>query len=222
MKAIIFDLDDTLYNEKDFVYGGFKEVALYLGNKYKINSYKIYNHMIEILRSEGRGKIFNRICDEFHFNEDILKLVETYRNAKPYLRLYEDAESFLKNNVKKYKLGLITDGLYYVQWNKIKLLNISQYFDEIIVTDDHGKDFWKPSKGPYIRMSKILNIPFHEMVYIGDNPNKDFYAAKKLGMLTIRIIREEGDHMKVFLEEEYEADFKIKSLDEVEKILQNA
>lgn len=222
MKAIIFDLDDTLYNEKDFVYGGFKEVALYLENKYKINNDKIYNHMIEILRSEGRGNIFNRICDEFHFNEDILKLVEIYRNAKPNLRLYEDAESFLKHNARKYKLGLITDGLYYVQWNKIDLLNIQKYFDEIIVTDDHGKDFWKPSKGPYIRMSQVLNIPFDKMVYIGDNPNKDFYAAKKLGMLTIRIIREEGDHMKVFLEEEYEADFKIKSLDEVEKILQNA
>jgi putative hydrolase of the HAD superfamily len=219
MKAIIFDLDDTLYNEKDFVYGSFKEVALYLENKYKINYEKIYNRMLDILKTQGRGKIFNRICNEYHFCEDIPKLVEVYRRAKPNLKLYNDAKRFLTQNIGKYKLGLITDGLYYVQWNKIKLLNIQQYFDEIIVTDDHGKDFWKPSKEPYIKMSRDLNIPFHEMVYIGDNPNKDFYAAKRLGMLTIRIIREEGDHMKVFLEEEYEADYRIESLNEVEKIL---
>lgn len=219
MKAIIFDLDDTLYNEKDFVYGSFKEVALYLGNKYKIDNEKIYNRMLDILKTEGRGKIFNRICDEYEFDEDIPKLVEVYRRSNPNLKLYEDAESFLKQNMGKYKFGLITDGLYYVQWNKIKLLNIQQYFDEIIVTDDHGKDFWKPSKGPYMKMSQILNIPFPEMVYIGDNPNKDFYAAKQLGMLTIRIIREEGDHMRVFLDEEYEADYRVESLNEVEKIL---
>lgn len=219
MKAIIFDLDDTLYNEKDFVYGAFKEVASYLENKYNILSDKIYNRMLQILKVEGRGKIFNRICDEYHFDEDIPKLVEVYRRAKPNLNLYEDAQTFLNQNVGNYKFGLITDGLYYVQWNKIKLLNIEQYFDEIIVTDDHGKDFWKPSKGPYMKMSQILNIPFHEMVYIGDNPNKDFYAAKQLGMLTIRVIREEGDHMRVFLDEEYEADYRVESLNEVEKIL---
>lgn len=219
MKVIIFDLDDTLYNEKDFVYGGFKEVASYLESEYKINNEKIYLRMLDILKVEGRGKIFNRICDEYNFDEAIPQLVEVYRRAKPDLKLYEDAERFLNQNIGKYKFGLITDGLCYVQWNKIKLLNIEQYFDEIIVTDDHGKDFWKPSKGPYIKMSQILNIPFHEMVYIGDNPNKDFYAAKQLGMLTIRIIRDEGDHMKVFLDEEYEADYRVESFNEVKKIL---
>ncbi|MDK2932825.1 MAG: putative hydrolase of the superfamily [Clostridiales bacterium] len=219
MKGIVFDLDDTLYNEKDFVYGGFQEVALYLSHKYVLDSTVLYQQMIDILYKQGRGKVFDIICEQYAFKEDISALVELYRRARPKLHLYEDAETFLRSNLGKYKLGLITDGLYYVQWNKIKLLGIEKYFDEMIVTDDYGKEFWKPSKAPYIEMSQRLELLFNEMVYIGDNPNKDFYAAKQLGILTIRIIREQGDFINIFLNEDYEADFIVRNLYEVEKFL---
>ncbi|MEM5598044.1 HAD hydrolase-like protein [Niallia circulans] len=54
-----------------------------------------------------------------------------------------------------------------------------------------------------------------DCVYIGDNPNKDFVTAKKLGLHTIRIVREIGDHMQTKLDQGYEADKKIYSLMEI-------
>ncbi|MCI1477726.1 MAG: HAD-IA family hydrolase [Clostridium beijerinckii] len=222
IKALIFDLDDTLYYEKEYVLGSFKEVAYYLGNKYGKNEERLYCRMKEILKASGRGKIFNIICEENNFNEDIKNLIDIYRDSKPKLELYEDSKQVLDWARKQgYKLGIITDGCSKVQWNKIKALNLEKLVDKIIVTDDLGKEFWKPHQKSYINMMKYFCISKAECVYIGDNPNKDFIGAKKLGLKTIRIIRENGDHIKVLLNEEYEADNNIVSLLELRELLEN-
>lgn len=220
IKLVAFDLDDTLYNEKDFVFGAFKEVSEYLSNKYNLNSEDVHSDMVNILESHGRGKIFNIICDNYNINEDIKALVQVYRNAKPKLKLYEDSIEILRKLKYNYKLGLITDGLGYVQWNKIKLLEVENYFDNIIVTDDLGKEYWKPHIMPFQNMAEKFNLLPSECVYIGDNPNKDFYGAKKLGYKTIRLIREAGDHIHVRLDSEHEADYEISGLNEIIPIIE--
>lgn len=220
IKLVTFDLDDTLYNEKDFVFGAFKEVAEYISNKYNLSCEDIYSDMINILESNGRGKIFNFICDNYNINEDIKALVQVYRNAKPKLKLYEDSIEILNKLKYNYKLGLITDGLAYVQWNKIKLLEVEKYFDNIIVTDDLGREYWKPHIMSFKNMAEKFKFLPNECVYIGDNPNKDFYGAKKLGYKTIRLIREAGDHIHVRLDSEYEADYEISSLNEIVPIIE--
>lgn len=220
IKVLIFDLDDTLYYEKEYVLGAFKEVAYYLGNKYGENEEKLYIRMKEILEDLGRGKIFNIICEENNFNEDIKNLVNIYRSSKPKLDFYEDSKEFLSWARKHgYKLGIITDGCNKVQWNKIKGLGIEELVDKIIVTDDLGKEFWKPHEKSYLDMMKYFNINKDECMYIGDNPNKDFIGAKGLGIKTTRIIRESGDHIKTFLGKEYEADFNIMNFSELEKFI---
>lgn len=220
IQLVAFDLDDTLYNEKDFVFGAFKEVSEYLSAKYNLNSEDVYIDMINILQSHGRGKIFNIICDNYNINEDIKALVQVYRNAKPKLKLYEDSIEILNKLKYNYKLGLITDGLGYVQWNKIKLLEVEKYFDNIIVTDDLGREYWKPHIMSFKNMAEKFKFLPNECIYIGDNPNKDFYGAKKLGYKTIRLIREAGDHIHVRLDSEYEADYEVSSLNEIIPIIE--
>lgn len=220
MKALIFDLDDTLYNEADFVLGAFKVVAQYLSKKHKLDRDELYQAMLRLLADNGRGRIFNDICGLYNLDEDINNLVEVYRNAVPNISLYEDAEYFLNYCRGKCKKGLITDGIHYVQWNKIRLLDLEKYFDCIIVTDDHGKDFWKPSIKPYAKMAEELGVAFDEMICIGDNPRKDFYGARQLGIYTVRIIRPVGDHMGLRLGRDYEADREITSMYELKEMIE--
>ena len=222
IKLVAFDLDDTLYNEKDFVFGAFREVAEYLSNKYNISSQSLYEDMLAILQSEGRGKIFNIVCENYNINEDINALVQVYRNAKPKLKLYEDGLEVINFLKDKYKLGLITDGLASVQWNKIELLNLESYFDNIIVTDDLGKEYWKPHILPFKNMAEKFNLLPSECIYIGDNPNKDFYGARKLGFRTIRIIRDIGDYINLRHSKEYEADFEVSNLNEIVSIIEES
>lgn len=231
INTIIFDLDDTLYKELDFVYGGFGEVCLYLAHKYHKDERILYKDMLNILNKQGRGKIFNVLCKNHNIKEPIDTLVKIYRESKPKINLYKDAEFILchlRNNNKYitgeqvYNIGIITDGKASVQWNKIKLLGLDKIVDKIIVTDDYGPEFWKPNDFAYREMLKYFNVIPKQCMYVGDNPNKDFIGAKKIGINTARIIREIGDHMKIFLNKEYEADININSLDELKNILKNS
>ncbi|WP_238916570.1 HAD-IA family hydrolase [Clostridium sp. YIM B02555] len=222
IKALIFDLDDTLYYEMEYVLGAFKEVAHYLGNKYKKDSEELYVRMKQILEESGRGKIFNVICEENGFKEDINDLVDIYRSSVPELELYEDSKEVLNWARRNgYKLGIITDGCSKVQWNKIKALGIEKSVNKIIVTDDLGIAFWKPHKKSYLEMVEHFKISEDECVYTGDNPNKDFIGAREIGIKTVRIIREKGDHIKTFLDEKYEAGLNITNLFELRNLLEN-
>ncbi len=174
---------------------------------------------MHIFHIHGRGKIFNVLCKEYSIDENIDKLVQIYRNAVPDIKLYDDAVYILKTLKSNYYLGIITDGKNIVQWNKIKALNVEKYIDKVIVTDDYGREYWKPSKEPYRDILKYFNIKPGECIYVGDNPHKDFVSAKALGVNTIRIIREVGEHINTFLSKEQEADYKINRLTEVERII---
>lgn len=219
-KVLVFDLDDTLYYEKEYVLGGFKEVCNYLSMKYYIDFKELYDKCEKILNVYGRGKIFDLLCNEYNIKEDVINLVEIYRNLRPKLELYEDSKYILEFAKKrKINLGLITDGYAKVQWNKIKALKLDCVIDKIIVTDDYGQGFGKPNKRAYIEMMNYFNADGYESIYVGDNPNKDFISAKELGFKTIRIIREQGDHILDKVDKEYEADFIINDLKKIEKLL---
>ena len=84
------------------------------------------------------------------------------------------------------KIGLITDGRPEGQRNKLYALNIYNLLDEIIITDELGGiEYRKPNETAFRLMSQRLHIPFNQMVYVGDNPTKDFVAPERLGMQTI-------------------------------------
>ena len=220
VKCLIFDLDDTLYYEMTYVLGAFKEVCTYLGQKYCVEIEALYRRCVEILDKYGRGNIFNILCNEFELEEDISYLIKLYRQSTPKLELYRESNEIIEYSKKnKICLGLITDGCSQVQWNKIKALGLEKYIDKIIVTDDYGKGYGKPHNKSYNEMISYFNVEPYECMYIGDNPNKDFIGAKKIGMKTVRIINEKGDHIHDKVSREYEADCIISSLLEIKDIV---
>lgn len=216
INCVIFDLDDTLYNERTYVESAMKNVAEYLSDKFMPDSEEIFTRLIDILNSEGRGHIFDTLLAEYKIDEKVSKLVEVYRDTKPQLNLYEDGEKLIKELKKrKIKTAIITDGCSKVQHNKITALNLDKIIDEIVVTDDY-EGAAKPSTVPYeMVLLRMHGIEADKCIYIGDNPTKDFIGAGKIGMQTARIIRNAGDYMKLQAEEGFEADITIHNLMEI-------
>ncbi len=89
IQAIIFDLDDTLYDEKQFVIGGFNAVSYYVSIKYDLNQDIILQLLFETLYEHGRGDTFDIVLKKLGIYEkkEIQQLVEIYRNHTPNLRL---------------------------------------------------------------------------------------------------------------------------------------
>jgi putative hydrolase of the HAD superfamily len=94
---------------------------------------------------------------------------------------------------KGIKTGIITDGYISTQRNKLKVLNADKYFDHIIATGELGREYWKPHPKAYEMMQKMLQVSFDEMIYIGDNPEKDFYIGSIYPIKTVMICRKNND-----------------------------
>lgn len=220
VNTYIFDLDDTLYEEMQYVRAGMQSVSKYLSKKYGIEFNKLYDSCLIILERDGRGKVFDKLCEDYKLKEDIKTLVEKYRGTKPKLTLYSDAEKFLMLLKEAgCKIGIITDGNAQVQEAKVKGLNLDKWTDAVLLTDrmkdEDGHSLSKPATRVYEECLKMLGSTAEESVYIGDNPNKDFIGAKMLGMKTVRIIRETGMFVSEVFPEEYEAEMTIHSLEEL-------
>ena len=217
----MFDLDDTLYDEMQFVKGGFKKVSLYVSRKYNVDKNFFYNLLLEILEKHGRGSTFNIALKKIGLDDNKItvdRLINIYHTHMPDILLYPQVKKTLNALKKKgYKLGLITDGNVYVQQSKVRALKISAYFDCEIFSDEYGTNKRKPSLFPYEKMLKELNVHAEETVYVGDNPHKDFIGAKKIGMSTVRILK--GNYKDIRLVEKYEAKYVINELKDLTELI---
>ena len=222
IKALLFDLDDTLYDEKQFVKSGFFKIAEFVEDKFKIEKEVYYKILIDIFNGGSRGNIFNLALEKVNvaYEENIIRaMVKIYRGHNPKIRLAEDVRSLLTKLRGIYSLGIITDGYYEVQKKKVQALRLEEMFDSIIYTDEYGRENWKPNVFGYKLALERFQILPGEAVYIGDNPYKDFIGAKKMGIITIRIINQNREYSNIKLNREYEVDYEIRELHEILNVL---
>jgi len=194
MKAILFDLDDTLYPEIDYVKSGFRAVARYLSVTFSFDQDRLADKMFMLLQKHGRGRVFDILLDELgvYSPERISLLVYLYRCHQPVIHLYKDTiPTFQSLRYLDLQIGIITDGMGSVQRRKIAALGLEALVDVVLYTDELGKEHWKPSTVPYCVSLELCRVEPIDAAYIGDNPLKDFAGANTLGMTTIQIDRQQ-------------------------------
>ncbi len=206
--VIVFDLDDTLYDEIDFVKSGFEKISEYLNN----DSY--YSFMLETFYKEGSGKVFNSLIEKFNLNISLQELIKIYRFHKPNIELSKESLELLKFS-QSYKTALISDGYYIMQQNKFVALNLSQYIQYPIFTD-----FYQTKK-PECKSFEMVMTRFKDetnFIYISDNPKKDFIAPNKLGWKSIRLKNSVGIYKDFISDATYEVNNRLEIVRILEKI----
>ncbi|MDO9509995.1 MAG: HAD family hydrolase [Candidatus Magasanikbacteria bacterium] len=218
-KSIIFDLDDTLYYEIDYLKSAYKEIATAITK----NSSGTFNEAIVYKDLwcfyTQKKDVFKELIVKYNLKnivkDDLLKL---YRNHYPSIKLSIENENIL-NKLKNYgyKLGLITDGRSIQQRNKIKALNIEKYFDYILISEEFGSEKPNPANFKYF----VDLFGKGNFFYVADNVSKDFIAPNKLGWKTICLMDNGMNiHKQQFeIEKDYLPNFKIQSLKEVLKLI---
>lgn len=181
IKVILFDLDDTLYSEKDYVRSGFHLIAKRFPEIPDAEK-MLWEYFTR--KEPAIDRFLKKIgADSAEIKETCLT---TYRNQMPDIRLYSGVHEMLTRLHERHKLGLITDGRPEGQRAKIKALGIGEMFDNIIITDELGGiGFRKPNPKAFEIMAEFFGVDYTDMCYIGDNPGKDFIAPERLGILAI-------------------------------------
>ncbi len=221
IRALVFDLDDTLFPEREFVLSGFAAVDEWLRGTKAISGF--LEKASAGFTAGARGNIFDLVLNDLGVGGDcelIRQMVEVYRNHKPRIRLFADAERALEHFSKTRQLGLLTDGYLNVQRRKVTALSIADQFQAIVYSDVFGRQAWKPSSIPYEHVAKALDCAPSECAYVGDNPAKDFVTARRLNWFTIRVRRPGAEHFNVESDKAHEADKEIASLLELERVLE--
>lgn len=190
IKGIVFDLDDTLYPEKQYVKSGFKTVAEFLGREDAAE--QLWKYFLK-----GQPAI-----DTYLKSQNLLdkknECLKVYREHMPNIQLYSGVlELISKLSNKGIKIGIITDGRVQGQKNKVIALGLDKLIEDIIITDElGGEQFRKPNDIAFRIMQCRWRIPFEQMVYVGDNLSKDFQAPNQLGMQSIYVANKEGIYAK--------------------------
>jgi FMN phosphatase YigB (HAD superfamily) len=175
---IIFDLDDTLYLEKLYIFQGFWEVAKYLGEHTRLEPVGLYLDLVKLLKA-GSTRVFDHLKEKWRFEIDSRELVTIYRNAPRRLRLLPDVEEgckILKEN--RHRLILITNGDHETQWKKVRAMNLEKIFDLVLVADDYGKEYWKPAAGPVKQNDLVVGNGTDDLEF-AQNAGLEFIYMKR-------------------------------------------
>ncbi|MHC4556412.1 MAG: HAD family hydrolase [Planctomycetota bacterium] len=199
--TVVFDLDDTLYDEIEYCKSGFAAVAESLAKLPEAPpAERIFGALWGQFAAGNRTGTFNAALDELNISFDdklVGELVNVYRNHIPQITLPQDSRDVLCELSTKCTLALLTDGFLPAQQLKVQVLGIDKYFKCIVYTEQLGREYWKPSPAGFKKIMQTLKAEPENIVYVADNEKKDFIAPNKLGFLTVQLIRPARIHTSI-------------------------
>ncbi len=215
-------MDDTLYDTSGFASIARRAaVKSMVHNGLQCSEEEGYEHLMEIVREKGSNysKHFNILTNDINGSEDPLIIVNgiiTYHNTKfAMLKLQPDSFAillYLKS--KGYKVGLITNGKEFKQWEKLIRLGLYPFFDEIVTSESVGVE--KPDAKIYQIAMDRLNVTKGTSIMVGNNFDVDIMGAYNAGMQSMIINSKLTDEQNKKLEQ---LNYQVRQLDTLTDIM---
>jgi len=224
IKAVLFDLDDTLFD----CTGSLAEAARRRAAQALVDAglpcsaEEAYQLQLEIQRVHGpRCNVFERIAERYQRGESLVHTaLEAYNSDEVAgIELFEDVVPTLTQLKKDgYRLGLLTTGVYRRQQRKIELLGLRPYFDLIEVNDS---DRGLMTHLCFQHVVEELGVRGDQGVVVGDRVYSELRIGKSFGMTTVQMLHGKFQDLIPQTEEE-RPDFQISQIAELPGVLQLA
>ncbi len=193
--GVVLDVDDTLYLERDYVHSGFRAVGEWCQAELDVAG--VADRAWELFLVGRRGStLTDALVDQGVQVDDALRrrVIEIYRGHSPAIALLPDAEEFLKRFGLS-RLGVLTDGAASSQRAKCHALGLTSIAEPLVITAEHGTS--KPDRAVYRIFEHEWRLPGGQLMYVADNPLKDFIAPVELGWQCIRVRRPDSLHAAI-------------------------
>lgn len=198
VRVVVFDVDDTLYLERDYVRSGFRAVDAAVAERHGAAGF--FGEAWSAFESGLRGRIFDAALTAMGIaptRENVEPLVAVYRSHAPDITLLPDARAALEALQGRVALAAVTDGPPESQRAKVRALQLEDWCRPVILTAELGEGFGKPHPRAFALVEERLGLPGASCVYLADNPAKDFEGPRSRGWLTVRVRRAGGLHEAV-------------------------
>jgi putative hydrolase of the HAD superfamily len=200
ISAVVFDIDDTLYLERDYVRSGFAAAGNWARDHLGVAD--LSDRAWDAFVAGRRGSIFDEVLAARGVEaapDVIAGLVDAYRSHAPAISLLADARACLDAIAAAPRLSaaVVTGGPLASQRAKAAALELDRWADPIVFTEELGPDRAKPATTCFELVQEKLGAPAGECVYVADNPAKDFAGPHRLGWATVRVRRRGGLHQEL-------------------------
>ncbi len=209
-RAVIFDLDDTLYPRRRFLQSGFAAVSRYLAQDRGLSADRVYASLWRA-HQQRPGLEFQALCLEFGLSDDVIpSLVQIVRGHTPALWLaYGAVDTLTRLRAHGWRLAIVTNGAPRVQARKVRALGVAPLVDHIVYAETVAPG-GKPGSATFVEALWCLEVAASRAVCVGDDLVCDIHGARRAGLHTIRLAgRGQPDDL------EEDADFVVDALAEV-------
>lgn len=196
---MVFDLDDTLYLERDYVVSGLTAAGDWARARLGLD--RLGPIMRERFEAGARQRIFDDSLAALGQTATpalVARLLAVYRQHRPRIALATDATRYLDRRDAGTAVAIVTDGFLDAQRRKLRALDLFRRgVRQAVCTDRWGRAAWKPSRRAFDHLEAAFGLSGARFTYVADNPSKDFVAPRQLGWHTVRIVRAGGLHAEV-------------------------
>lgn len=170
-KVFVFDLDDTIYDETEFLFSAYRFISDYIAGKSGEKAVKYETFLIHSFKTFGREKLFDRLIADFQLCDVVTveELLQLLRSHKVPLTIHEKVLSFLRKLIREDKqIFILTNGHPVQQRNKIQGLGLSRILPGIKII--YANEY-EPKPSPYCinRIIEHDKVSRSEILVIGDS-----------------------------------------------------
>lgn len=224
IKAVIFDLDDTLFDcTGQLVQEARKRAAKALSKEIRgVSVEEIFKREIALYKRFGPTfKVFDKICEEFNVKnkeECITAALKAYNSdTVGNIKMFEDVLPLFKELRKKgMKLVLITGGIHRRQEKKIRLLDLHEWMDLILIHDIEKATITKEDL--FREALTKLSLKPNNVLNVGDRIQEEIQVGNRLGLPSVRVLHGHYRNMKPENDLE-EPNFEIERLSELVQVI---
>jgi putative hydrolase of the HAD superfamily len=189
ISAVLFDLDDTLFEQRRWLNRAWRIVALE-GARHGVDAPPMREALREVC-AEGsdRGAIIDRALARVGADHvPVAPLVDAFRSYRTRsIDPYPGTREALAGLRRKVPIALVTDGDPAIQQAKLEALGLDDAFDAVVISDELGRSRRKPDPAPFLAALDRLGVPADAAVHVGDRPDKDVAGAQAAGVRAIRV-----------------------------------
>lgn len=183
-KAILFDLDDTLYDRGATFY---RWAQAFVESHLPAAEHEAALALLCTLDEKGlapRAALFGAFQQVYPGLYEVETMIETYYEQFPAYMHHVHLITLLATVVRLHiPIGIVTNGFIRQQLPKIAVLGLDAVTECIVISEHFGAE--KPAPSLFLAAAEKLHVPVEQILFIGDNPSVDIYGAHQVGMKTM-------------------------------------
>ena len=229
IKTVLFDIDDTLFDRNkaqsiilELIVKRLPDIFRSLKINRILDAFMEADRITSEAFTAGAPSEGLRDSRSRHFLR-LLGITENYADAitEIYVREYpsvnapvDGAVPLVKESSRRFKVGVVSNGLPDVQYRKLDTLGLHDIFACIVLSEEIG--IRKPDPGIFHHAADLLRVQPSECLYIGDSYGSDIVGAKAVGMSTCWFCRDASYPENAVIH----TDYVVNSLEELRQIIE--